>query len=155
MISNSSEILTITSVSVGVELNGLTSNRTEPYECDSRNCVSRSARHRGLTTERSCWACQLHTIINTQSVHCAVLTWRKDSIGPLRQVTRGPLQYVLQASLLPHSGEVILYLLFDRTIRNAADEHLEVMNESEGVELVEDGSALGEVFVKTSLEPCF
>ena len=105
--------------------------------------------------ERSCRACQLHTIFKTESVHCALLTWWNDRIRPLCQVIGGPLQYILQTSLLPHLGAVIVYLLFDRTVRDAANEHLEVMNEPEGVELVEDGSTLGEIFVETSLKPCF
>lgn len=105
--------------------------------------------------ERSYRACQLHTIFKTESVHRALLTWRKDRISPLCQVIGGPLQYILQASILPHSGAVIVYLLFDRTVRDAANKHLEVMNEPEGVELVEDGSTLGEIFVETSLKPCF
>ena len=87
-------------------------------------------------------------------MHCALLTWRKNSIGPLCQVIGGPLQYFLQASLLPHPGEVILYPLFDHTVRDAANEHLEVMNEPEGVELAEDGSTLGEILVETSFKPC-
>ena len=103
----------------------------------------------------SCRACQLHTIFKTESVHRALLTWRKDRISPLGQVIGSPLQYILQASLLPHPGAVTVYLLFDRTVRNAANEHLEVMNEPEGVELAEDGSTLGEIFVETSLKPCF
>jgi len=90
-----------------------------------------------------------------ECVYCAQLTWRKDSIGPLCQIIGGPLQNILQTSLFPHSREVFLYLLFDRTIRDAANEHLEVMDEAEGVEPTEDGSALGDVFVKTSFEPCF
>lgn len=104
--------------------------------------------------ERSCRACQLHALFKTESGRCTLLTWRNDRIGPLCQVIGGPLQYILQASLLPHPREVILYLLFDRTVRDAANEHLEVMNEPEGVELPEDGSAVGEVFVETPLEPC-
>ncbi len=104
--------------------------------------------------ERSCRACQLHTILKTESVHCALLTWRKNRIGPLCQVIGGPLQYKLQASLLPHPGEVILYLLFDHTVRDATNKHLEVMSEPEGVELAEDGSTLGEIFVETSFKPC-
>jgi len=132
----------------------LASNRTEPCEHDSRKCVSRSVRHKAPTTERSCRACQLHTILKTESVHRALRTWRDNRIGPLCQVIGGPLQYILQARLLPHPREVILYLLFDRTVRNAANEHLEVMNEPEGVELPEDGSALSEVFVETPLDPC-
>jgi len=65
------------------------------------------------------------------------------------------LQYILQTSFLPHPREVILYLFFDRTVRDAANKHLEVVDEAKRIEPTEDGSALGDVFIKTSLEPCF
>lgn len=64
------------------------------------------------------------------------------------------MQYLLQASLLPHPREVILYLFFDRTVRDAANKHLEVVNEAKRIKPTEGGSALGDIFVKTSLKPC-